>query len=424
MKIHQQKLNESYTLFRNWWDNVELTNYEKCVLNPEIISFNQQLLRLKENKIRVGIFGKSGVGKSSILNSILRENFFSTGVLNGSTMAYESKELKLEKGPITNIELIDSPGFDSCKSQNQEAEINYLINLDLIFFVATGDLNRKELEILLLLIEKGKNIIIILNKVDNLTNKDAQIIKNTIKNKLPNYCKIPVITHSINNTYETYKKEKIYHFLIDTLNEIGYSLLIYNTYQIANKLALDIKEKRLLKRKKKAQALIGKIATLKASSIAINPLIFIDVFGGVAFDTLLISELSKIYGLKIKSKSKKALVKSLSINNVFLGAAQIGINTSFNLIKKVSLVLAPFTNGLSLLPYGSVAIAQAAIAAQTTKTIGKIAAKEILKKSNINNLEPFTIIQKIALKEPEIIGPNKIFLYNQSKQNDYSIFVP
>ena len=126
----------------------------------------------------------------------------------------------------------------------------------------------------------------------------------------------------------------------------------------------------------------------------------------------------------MKSKSAISLLKALSFNNVLLGITQIGINSSFNLIKKMSLLFAPLTSGLSLMPYGPVAIAQAAIAIHTTKIIGKLAAREILESSMINNLEPFKNIQQIIFKEPEILYSNKYFVNSQKFNRDYSIFIP
>jgi putative ribosome biogenesis GTPase RsgA len=72
------KIKENYLLLKKWWETIDLTNYEKSFLNSEIISFNQQLLRLKEKKIRIGAYGKSGVGKSSVLNIFLFSKEFKT----------------------------------------------------------------------------------------------------------------------------------------------------------------------------------------------------------------------------------------------------------------------------------------------------------------------------------------------------------
>ena len=48
--MKQFKIKENYLLLTKWWETIDLTNYEKSFLNREIISFNQQLLRLKEKK--------------------------------------------------------------------------------------------------------------------------------------------------------------------------------------------------------------------------------------------------------------------------------------------------------------------------------------------------------------------------------------
>ena len=79
--MKQLKINKNYLLLKNWWDSIDVTNYEKSFLNREIISFNQQLLRLKEKKIRIGAYGKSGVGKSSVLNSLLQKDIFETDII-------------------------------------------------------------------------------------------------------------------------------------------------------------------------------------------------------------------------------------------------------------------------------------------------------------------------------------------------------
>ena len=53
--MKQINLKKNYLLLKNWWESLNLTNYEKNILNKEIVSFNQQLFRLREKKIRIGI---------------------------------------------------------------------------------------------------------------------------------------------------------------------------------------------------------------------------------------------------------------------------------------------------------------------------------------------------------------------------------
>jgi len=408
-------VNRSYLLLKNWWEAMELTNYEKSLFSEQIISFNQQLYRLKEKRIRIGIYGKAGVGKSSILNLLLNKNIFNTDIINGSTKKVESQEWFFKHKILRSVELLDSPGFDFCNHTFPENIYSQIDNSEIVLFTAAGDLNRNEVIKINSFISNGKKIIILLNKIDIWSEKELKEIIKNINLKIPKNLKIPIIVNSGN---------KIKKHLTETLNNHGESLLVLNTFHLADKLFIKIKGERLKRRKKEAQSIIGKFATIKASGVALNPLLLLDIAGSVALDTALISELSKVYGLNIKGKSARKIIKKISINNLFLGATQVGINSSFILIRKLILLTAPFTHGLSLLPYGPIAIIQAAIAVHSTKIIGKLAAKEIFIRSKIYRLEPSFIIHQITLKEPDIFNHINIYLSKRNLKNNFAIFLP
>ena len=406
---------ESYSFLKRWWDHIDLSIYEKTILNKEIISFNQQLFRLKEKKLRIGIYGKAGVGKSSILNSLLNKDEFKINILNGSTERIERQDWFISHKTLRSIELIDSPGFDFCDIKHPEDIFSEINNTEIILFTTAGDLNRNEVSKINSFLKNGKKIIIILNKVDTWNENDLNLILKNIKKKLPSGIIIPIVVNKGNNVQE---------FVINTLNKYGISLLTLNSLQMADELFLTIKKERLKKRRKEAQTIIGKFATIKASGVALNPLIFLDIAGSFALDTALISELSKVYGLSLKGKSARNIMKKISFNNIFLGATQIGINTSFNLLRKFTLIASPFTNGLSLISYGPIAVIQAAIAIQSTKTIGKLAAREIFVRSKVSNIDPSQEIQKIMIKEPEIFNHSKIYLSKRSLDKNSAVFLP
>ncbi len=422
--INRSKLDESYLLFRKWWEAIELNNYEKGILNKEIISFNQQLLRLKDKHLRIGTWGKAGVGKSTILNKIANEYFFKTGILNGSSKKTRSKDLNFNQDHLRKIEFIDFPGFDICSTNDQKEELSKILDLDLILFIAAGDLNRNELTSIEKLSKIGKKIILILNKTDIWDINETNVILKNIRKKLSALSSITIITNSNKPDINPSQKNRIDNYLKESINKCGEIFLISNTLQIADRLSKRVKECRFLKKKKEAQAIIGKFATIKASGVALNPLLFIDVAGSFILDTSLINQLSKIYGLKIKSHSERKLIRTISINNIFLGTTQISIMATLNLIKKISLIAAPLTGGLTLLPYGPIAIAQAALAIRTTNSIGKLAAKELFKKSNLNNIESFNRIKKIALRGTNSEDTKKIFSQNSKAILDLSIYIP
>ncbi len=413
--MKQFKIKENYILLKKWWENVNLTNYEKSFLNKEIISFNQQLLRLKEKKIRIGTYGKSGVGKSSILNSLLKKDIFKTDIINGTTKEIQAETCTLKEQTLNGLELLDSPGFDFCNIKFPDKIYSCINNSDLILFIVSGDLNRNELSEITSFIEDGKKIILILNKIDLFNKNELKEIIENIKFKLPKDLNIPIIINNENN---------LKNYLTKFLNQYGEILLTLNSIQLADKLFLRIKEQRLKRRKKLAQSTIGKFSTIKASAVALNPFILFDVAGSFAIDTALISELSNIYGLKLKGESTRKIFKNISINNLCLGVTQVGVNTSLNLIKKVILLTAPFTNGLSLLPYGPIAIIQAAIAVQSTKILGKLAAKEIFIRSKASFIEPAIMIKNITFNDPEIFNHINIYFSNRKLNNNFVSILP
>ena len=407
--------NKNYFLLKNWWENINITNYEKSFFNRDIVSFNQQLIRFKEKKIRISAYGKSGTGKSSVLNSLLKKDIFKTDIINGSTREIQSEELALKDQMLNSIEFLDSPGFDFCNIKFPEKIYSCIKHSDLILFIVSGDINRNELSEINAFIKDGKKIILILNKIDLFKKNELKEVIENIKFKLPKDSNIPIILNHKNN---------LNHYITKIINRHGEILLTLNSLHLGDKLFMQIKEQRLRRRQKLAQSTIGKFSTIKASAVALNPFIFFDVAGSFALDTALIGELIKIYDLNLKGQSTRKIFKNISMNNLFLGVAQVGVHTSFNLIKKVILLTAPFTNGLSLLPYGPIAVIQAAIAIQSTKIIGKLAAKEIFTSSKVSFIEPSIMIQNITLKEPEILNHLNIYISNRNLNNNFVSFLP
>ena len=218
--MKQINIDKSYLLLKKWWESIDLTNYEKFNLNNEIISLNQQLFRLNEKQLRIGIYGKAGVGKSSILNLLLEKKVFKTGIINGTTKNVERKEWNFKHKNLKTIELIDAPGFDFCDIKDPENIFSQINSSELILFTITGDINRNEVSQINSFIRNGKKIILVFNKIDMWKGHDLKVILKNIRLKLPQYINIPIIINS---------KKNIKNQLSELINNYGESLLTLNS---------------------------------------------------------------------------------------------------------------------------------------------------------------------------------------------------
>jgi hypothetical protein len=122
---------------------------------------------------------------------------------------------------------------------------------------------------------------------------------------------------------------------------------------------------RLAQRRDAAQGLIGRFAALKATGVAINPLLLLDLAGGLALDTALVMQLCQLYGLPMGGAGARQLLGRLSSQNALLGGAQLAIQLLLGGVRQLLLLAAPLTAGLSLAPAAPVARAQAASEALT-----------------------------------------------------------
>jgi len=86
------------------------------------------------NKLNIIVVGKSGVGKSTLINSLFRGNFAATGL--GRPVTNEIRKIEKQDYPMA---IYDTPGFELSKEQQVKVrdEIHDLINKG----IASGDIS-------------------------------------------------------------------------------------------------------------------------------------------------------------------------------------------------------------------------------------------------------------------------------------------
>ena len=101
-------------LLDHWRGELVLNPRESAVLGPELAGLDRQLVRLQHRRARVVVFGRVGVGKTSLLNALLGQERFATDVAHGCTRRQESHPWGEGNGfgALAGVDLVDTPGID------------------------------------------------------------------------------------------------------------------------------------------------------------------------------------------------------------------------------------------------------------------------------------------------------------------------
>lgn len=139
-------------------------------------SIEREINKITSYVPKVGVFGKTGVGKSSLCNALFGEDICSISDVQACTR--DPQEVLLTIGDSnTGIKLIDVPGVgESSKRDDEYDELykNLLPKLDLIFWVFKGDdrANASDEDFYNRLIspyiKAGKPFLAVINQVDKI----------------------------------------------------------------------------------------------------------------------------------------------------------------------------------------------------------------------------------------------------------------
>lgn len=411
-------------------DSLDLTPREREGLQPEIDNLLGFQTKLEQGTVHLAVFGMVGRGKSSLLNALMGQSIFKTGPLHGVTQMVSSvgwqilttdDEHPIQRVSVTDktgcasVELLDTPGIDEVAGeQRQRLAEKIAQQSDLILFVVAADLTQVEYDALNWLRQVGKPILLIFNKVDQYSPQEQSLLLEKIQERVQPLNILPedivvaaasplqvtttVATDGRRRQRRTRGKPDIQTLklrILDVLEQEGKALIALNTLLYTDSLQDKLVVRKLEIRQRRADDLIWQTTLTKAIAVAVNPLLLADVVGGVAIDLGLVLSLSKLYGLPMTRKESIQLLRTIAIATGSLSLSELLITLGLSSLKGILGAAGLATGGLSLTPYFSVALTQAAIAGIATYTIGQVTRTYLINGASWGEQGPKAVISKI-----------------------------
>jgi small GTP-binding protein len=404
-------------LLQAWRSELRLSERERSALAPELQALDRQLQALQQRTLRVAVFGRVGVGKSSLLNALLGEERFAADVAHGCTRHQQRARWRISIPGLAAVELVDTPGIDEIAAHARERlAARVALGADLVLLVLDSDLTSPEAAALDQLLAAGKPVLLVLNRCDCWPAAERQALLQSIRDRLPPAA-LNLDLHAVasaprramllddgrvRSEPQPPRIAPLRQALEQLLREHGALLLGLNGLRAADRFAQHLHQWRLQRGRSAAQAVIGRYAALKATGVAVNPLLLLDLAGGIALDTALVLQLCQLYGLELGGGGARALLARLSAQNALLGGTQLGIQLLLGGVRQLLLLAAPLSGGLSLAPAAPVAMAQAALAVHTTRLTGRLAAAELLRSAQRGRLRPASLLRRLARQDPDV----------------------
>jgi GTP-binding protein Era len=394
-------------LLQSWRRELQLNRREQGLLRGELTLLDRQLQRLDQRVLRIAVFGRVGVGKSSLINALLGQHLLETNVAHGSTRRQQAVAWPLRLNGLERVELIDTPGIDEIDAAGRtRLATRVAMGVDLVLLVIDSDLTRCDRDALETLQASGKPVRLVLNRSDRWPEHELPQLLTSIRSRLPRDLPLTAVAAAprrpvldangrVRSAPAPAQVSPLKHQLTDQLDREGELLLALQSLRQADRFQQQRQLLRLQQHRRSAQGLIGRYAATKATAVAVNPLMALDLAGGLACDTGLVLELCQLYDLPLTPSATRQLLQQLSGQNALLGGVQLGLG----LLKQLLLLLVPVSGGASLAPAAPVALAQAALAVHASRRTGALVARQLLQ---VHGGQPGALLQRLEQRDPVV----------------------
>jgi hypothetical protein len=318
----------------------------------------------------VAVYGVVNAGKSSLINALLHRPVRPTSPIGGTTLDVATelwRAIETKLGPYA-LRLIDTPGIEEVEG-DQRAEVAHhaALRSDLLLFVTAEDLTATALDALKSLHQSGKPIIVVLNKVDLLDDRERQETLTAIREKLtaivPAENVIPVAAAPIvrdrvlapdgSSRWETRHGAPeiavLWDRLLGVLPDAAFELKQLTEASIAVEELLTHTPERAARRHR-AERLSDEMAVGIAMALALNPIPALDLLAGPGGLAVLVGRLAALYQANLTRDAVRTLTTELLQGGriaLWGSLVGVGVGGAFKFVPGIGHLAGALTQGAS-----------------------------------------------------------------------------
>lgn len=373
-------------------------------LDEEYRDLERMLEKLEHGYLHIAVFGRVGVGKSSLLNALVGEPRFYTSALHGATQRPEAGAwTEFQHGRVV---LYDTPGINEIDGAERERMAHEVAaRADLVLFVVEADITDPEMAALRRLLAEHKPLLLVLNKADRYTREERALLldrlvehtrglippDNVLAASADPHERIYLIVDGQGNEREERRRpppeiDALRERLWNVLEREGKTLLALNAGLFAGTVSDRITQSVMAARRTIAKRVIQQYCLAKGVAVAFNPVPITDLAAAAGLDVALTIHLSRVYGLPMTRREAAGLVRTIAVQ----ASAVMGTAWAMNL---ASSALKLGSGGLST---AVTAGAQGAVAWYATLVVGRAAEHYLRQGKAWGESGPKRAVQRIV----------------------------
>lgn len=311
----------------------QLQQIEDEVARRALLARAQELKEdFYRQELRLVVFGTGSAGKTSLVNALVGEMVGEVAPTMGTTAVGQTYQFWL---PHTEHQILitDTPGIlevGVAGTHREQLARQLAAEADLLLFVLDDDLRQSEYEPLLHLVEMGKRVLLVLNKMDLRSEADQlallKHLRQRVRGLIPpaDVVGIAARPQPIRlDTGEWLQPEPhiwpLIRRMTAILREEGDDLIADNILLQSQRLGAQARKIIDQQRRRQADKVVERYQWIGAGVVCVTPIPVVDLLAAAAVNAQMVMEIGKVYGCELNRDRAQELALSLGKTLASLG---------------------------------------------------------------------------------------------------------